>query len=155
MPLDRDDPVLQLVLRASDVLETLNQQPLQVTGLPHARYTLTIDGTRVGEFTREELNEGVNLAVLPTPMARQSRRVHALTVRRSELQLARWRQIQVPIHSQPTSHLSGVTQAMEVWEEELVKQQRAAAQPGARRYGLLPLSGTGEHHLIPTADNIP
>jgi hypothetical protein len=138
MPLDRDDPAVRLVLRASDVVEALNQQPLRVVGLPEASYTLKIDGEGVGSFTREELNDGLNLAVLPTPMSRQARRVHDLTTRRSRVQFARWRRVQVPLHRGPSPRFLAAMRRWEAREESLVRQQRAAALPRVRRYELTP-----------------
>ncbi|MCX6632246.1 MAG: SGNH/GDSL hydrolase family protein [Candidatus Solibacter sp.] len=81
MPLDRRDPLVALVLRSSDFMEALNQQPLSVRGLAAGRYTLKIDGDPTGTFTAEQLAQGINLAELPTPMARQAAEVHALTLR--------------------------------------------------------------------------
>jgi lysophospholipase L1-like esterase len=138
MPLDQGDPVVKLALRASDVEQSLNQQPLQVTGLPAARYSLKIDGEPVGTYTREQLSEGVNLAMLSTPMAKQAAQVHALTVSHNNLHFVRWRQVQVPFQDNPTQQLPKALKALDALEEDLVKQQRAAAQPKARRFELTP-----------------
>jgi lysophospholipase L1-like esterase len=138
VPLDQDEPALRLVLRASDVVEALNQEPLRVVGLPEASYTLRIDGERVASFTREALSDGLNLAVLPTPMSRQAQLVHELTTRRSRVQFARWRRVQVPLHRGPSPRLLAAMRRWEAREESLVRQQRAAAQPRVRRYELTP-----------------
>ena len=66
-------------------------------GLAAGRYTLKIDGEPAGTFTAEQLAQGINLAELPTPMARQAAEVHALTLRHNNIHAARWRQIQVPL----------------------------------------------------------
>ncbi len=58
MPLDPKNAALQLALRSSDFVETLDREPLKVTGLTAARYTLRIDDETVGTFTREQLAEG-------------------------------------------------------------------------------------------------
>src|SRR4029079_788540 len=99
MPLDSKDEVMALALKASDFVKTLNQQPLKVTGLSAARYALKIDQTEVGTFTKEQLAEGVNLALLTTPMAKQAADVHKLTLQHNNTHFARWRQVQVPLAS--------------------------------------------------------
>ena len=55
-----------------------NQQLLRVTGLAAGRWSLTIDGERVGDFTDAQLAAGVDLRSLPsTPQLRQARLVRA------------------------------------------------------------------------------
>jgi lysophospholipase L1-like esterase len=137
MPLNLSDPVLDLALRSSDFVAALDQQPLQVTGLTAARYTLKIDGAEAGSFTREQLAQGINLAVLQTPMLKQAMSVHMLTVGHNNVHYARWRQVQVPLQDSP-AQIHKALDTLDAAEEELVKQQRAAAQPKARRYELAP-----------------
>ena len=52
----------------------LNQEMLRVTGLTPGRYTLSADGRELGSFRGEELEKGVNLALLDTPSARRAKR---------------------------------------------------------------------------------
>jgi len=75
----RGAATMDLALKSSDFVEALNQETLRVRGLDGARYTLKINGSVVGSFSREQLEQGVNLAGLPTPMAKQSLGVHLLT----------------------------------------------------------------------------
>jgi hypothetical protein len=138
MPLDPNDNVLQLALRASDFVEALDQQPLQVSGLTAPRYKLAIDGEEVGTFTREQLAEGINLAVLPTPMEKQAAQVHELTRRHNEIHFTRWRDVQVPLETNRSRNLSRAIRALDALEADLVKQQRAAARPKERHYQLQP-----------------
>lgn len=142
MPVDMNDPVVALAVSSSDFVQALNQQPLKVTGLSAARYEFKIDGNRVGEFTKEQLAEGINLAMLPTPMAKQAAAVHKLTISHNDIHFTRWRQVQVPLAN---DNFEAVTQAipdalatLDRVEAALVKEQRAAAQPVARRYELIP-----------------
>src|SRR6185437_7609249 len=51
-----------LVLRSSDVGQTLNNEQLKVTGLRSGVYTLSIDGEKAATFNNDELARGVNLA---------------------------------------------------------------------------------------------
>ena len=136
MPMDAKDATLMLAVRSSDFVEKLNRQPLKVTGLTAARYTLRIDDESVGSFTREELADGVNLAVLSTPMAKQAAEVHALTLKHNNIHAARWRQLQVPLEKDAPAHLRGAMDALDTLEGDLVLAQRTTAQPRARRYQL-------------------
>jgi len=96
-----------------------------------------IDGEQVGTFSSADLARGVNLAVLPTPMARQAREVHAFTLKHNTVHFARWRQIQVPMEKDALTHTRPTLAALDELEQELVIRQRAAAQPRARRYELV------------------
>jgi lysophospholipase L1-like esterase len=147
--LNGDDKAFTLAVRSSDFVETLDQEPLKVTGLVAARYELKIDGDKVGDFTKEQLAEGVNLAVLPTPMAKQAARVQDLTIKHNDIHFARWRDVQVDLEDRETATTIGAPQytfpseqaavdALDQLEEEIVQQQRAAAQPKTRHYELSP-----------------
>jgi len=136
MPLDPQESTVALALRASDFVDALDREPLRVTGLTAARYTLKIDGDPAGTFTREELAAGINLAVLPTPMAKQAARVQELTARHNGVHFARWRQVQVPLATEQAAHLQAALDALDALEADLVVQQRAAAQPKAHHFEL-------------------
>jgi lysophospholipase L1-like esterase len=138
MPLDLGDAVVKLAVKASDVVQVLNQQPLQVTGLTAERYTLKIDGKEAGSFSREQLADGVNLAALPTPMMTQAQAVHALTVAHNNIHFERWRHVQVPLQENHSRRVGRALKALDDLEEDLVRQQRDAAQPKPHRYELAP-----------------
>jgi lysophospholipase L1-like esterase len=136
MPLDLKDPVSALAIRSSDFVESLDQQPLKVTGLMGSEYALVIDGEEVGVFGKEALAEGVNLATLPTPMARQAAAVHALTLKHNNIHFTRWRQIQLPLENDSLVQTPVALGALDSLESELFHQQRATAQPKPRRFEL-------------------
>lgn len=137
MPLDMNDAAVRLALRSSDFVDTLDRQMLKVTGLPGgARYAVRIDGEEVGAFTREELAAGVNLATLPTPMAKQALEVHALTLKHNNIHFARWRQVQVPLEKDALDKVRPAMGALDDLDQEIVGRQRAAAQPRARHFEL-------------------
>jgi hypothetical protein len=130
--------VVALAVRSSDFVQALDRQPLQVTGLKAPRYTLKIDGEPVGAFAKGELAEGVNLAVLPTPMAAQAAAVHALTLKHNAVHFTRWRQIQLPLDADSVPQKHAALGALDALETELINSQRAAAQPKLRSYELIP-----------------
>lgn len=138
-PLDTKDPVVALAVKSSDFVEALNREPLQVTGLPAARYTLSIDGEEIRDFSREELAQGVNLAQLSTPMMDQARDVHRLTLKHNDHHSWRWRDIQVRLDGRSPAldaALPGVLKALDDEEAQMVVAQRAAAQPKTHHYEL-------------------
>jgi lysophospholipase L1-like esterase len=140
LPLNMSDPILKLAVQSSDVVESLDQEPLAVTGLTAPRYTLKIDGQEVGSFSREQLAAGINLALLPTPMAEQAQSVHTLTNSHNTIHFVRWRQVQVPLQDNPSRQTSKTMSALDALEADLVRQQRAAAQPKPHHYELVPQS---------------
>jgi lysophospholipase L1-like esterase len=138
MPVNWSDPVVALAVHSSDFVEALDQQPLKVTKLTEARYALKIDGETVASFTKQQLEEGINLAMLPTPMAKQAMAVHDLTLKHNNIHFARWRQVQVPLQNDHAPHFEAALDVLDRLEDDLINQQRAAAQPKTRVFELIP-----------------
>jgi len=138
LPLDWKDKALALAVQCSDLVEALDEQPLKVTGLTAARYALKIDGEDVAVFTRQQLEAGLNLAVLPTPMAKQAISVQELTFRHNKIHSVRWFELQVPLENQPYAHLQPAMDTLDKLEAEIIAKQRATAQPKPRIYELIP-----------------
>ena len=135
-PLDEVDKDFALAVNSSDFLEALDQEPLKISGLTGERYVLRIDGEEVGVFTKENLAEGVNLALAPTPMWKQASRVHDLTVKHNDLHYARWREVQTPLQNLHVSGEQAALDALDKLEAATVRLQRAMAQPEPRHYEL-------------------
>jgi lysophospholipase L1-like esterase len=140
MPFDPKDDVIALVLRFSDIVESLDQQLLKVTGLPDPKYVLKIDGEAIGDWTREELTRGVNLALLETPMLKQVLSVHAFSARRNSVRLARWQGVQVALQEETSPHVGEALAALDALDKQLLQQQKATAVPKPHRYELVPQS---------------
>jgi len=138
MPVDMDDKEVALSVGSSDFIQALDQEPLKVTGLTAARYVLKIDGEKVGDFTKEELQEGINLATFPTPMAKQAAKVHDLTLKHNDIHFACWRDVQVTLQDYKFAGEQAAVDALDRLEDQIVQQQRAAAQPKPRHYELTP-----------------
>ena len=140
MPIDLQDPVTALAVRSSDIIQALDQQTLKVTNAATSELTLKIDGETLGTFAAEKLAAGINLADLPTPMARQAADVHALTKRRANVHNVRWRDVQVPLQDDKDNlpHLASALEALDSLDADLLKRQRAAARPKPRHYELVP-----------------
>ncbi len=140
MPMDMSDAPLALSVRASDLIEALNQQPLKVMGLTAPRYALSIDRQPVGTFSKEELAAGINLATLSTPMMKQAFDVHYFTRLHNDLHFTRWRSVEVPHQNELSVPYRETIKALDKAEAEIVKQQRAMAQPMPHHFELTPQS---------------
>jgi lysophospholipase L1-like esterase len=138
MPVDMNDPVVALSVRSSDFVQALDQQPLKVTGLTGGSYTLKIDGAAVGTFSGSELASGVNLALLPTPMAKQAAAVHALTLKHNNIHFIRWRNVQVPMQADNLPSMPKAMAGLDAIEGDIIAQQRAAAKPITHHYEITP-----------------
>jgi lysophospholipase L1-like esterase len=138
MPLDQKDAALKLAVQCSDFFQALDWQPLKVTGLQAQRYQLKIDGQEVGTFSRQQLEDGLNLAQWPTPMVQQAQGVHSLTLKHNNIHAACWRELKVTLAQESLPHLAQAVEALNNLEADLVAQQRETAQPRARHYQLVP-----------------
>jgi len=72
LPLRLEDGMVRFVIANSDVAD-MDKEMLRVDHLAAARYTLKIDGKSVADFDRGQLEQGVNLALISTPMENQAR----------------------------------------------------------------------------------
>jgi lysophospholipase L1-like esterase len=138
MPLPMNDPVLALAVKSSDFVARFNQQTLRVSGLTGSNYALRINGKQVGTFTPDQLDRGINLAELDTPMTQQAAQVHALTLKRADIHNARWRQLQVPLQTDSMPRIGAVLDQLDALDADFAAIQRATAQPAACSYELIP-----------------
>ena len=104
LPLDFDNAMTPVLLKVSDIAQ-FDQQILRVQSLGAGRFELTVDGKAVASFTSEELDRGVNLALLKTPMVDQARGVDWDEQRRASLELARFI-LMAEVKQSPTSSVA-------------------------------------------------
>jgi lysophospholipase L1-like esterase len=140
MPIDQKNSGIALAVKASDVEQALNQETLKVQGAPASKYALKIDGENIVELTKDELAAGVNLAELDTPMYRQAKAVHDLTLQHNNLHFQRWRSMQVPYERRGYSGLSKAIEGLDALEADMVAEQRTKAKPVSHRFELVPRS---------------
>jgi hypothetical protein len=139
MAVDFNDPAVALAARCSDLVRTLDDQTLRIRGLAAGQYRFTIDGEFQGFFHRDQLESGINLAVLPTPMWRQAMEVHALTRKHREMAASRWQLLQAPEEQRKSAEWKSAWEALDAAETDLVKEQRARATPKTHDYELQPV----------------
>lgn len=137
MPLDMKDPLIALAVKCSDVVKSLNQELLSVSGLTGEKYDLKIDGNQIGVFSARQLQGGVNLAMLRTPMSEQAAEVQELTIEHSDVHFARWRTVQVPLENSP-GEADAAIKALDDLDEALVRGRHNAAQPRIHRFAISP-----------------
>ncbi len=138
LPLEITDPLVALILRSSDTIQGMDQELLLVKGLPPAHYTLRIDGDSVGVWTSQQLAAAINLALVSTPMLRQSMAVHSLTRRLLALRMARWRDLQVGLEDEKSPHIDQALSSLDSLQAELANERRAVADPKIHYYELTP-----------------
>jgi lysophospholipase L1-like esterase len=132
------DHTLGLAIRSSDVTTALNQQMLQIQNLPAGRYKLSIDSLPTGEWSDADLAQGVNLAVLDTPMSRQAMDVRDLTVKHLDVHQQRFHTLQAQLQGLDLQHLDETLKDLDTLDNEIVSRQRATAQPRSHVFALAP-----------------
>ncbi len=125
LPLYLSDPMIQFLLKISD-LATLDQQMLRVQHLRATRYTLSIDDRKVASFTRQELANGVNLALYETPMLHQAWKVDDDTDNQATLDRTHFLLITTKQQSPDVAAAAGIVQSLEY---EMAAEQHEDVQP--------------------------
>ncbi len=145
LPIDPKDKLMELAVKSSDIIDALDQETFRVTGLGAAKWELKIDGISAGAFSKDDLAKGVNLAALntatySTPMLQQSLAVHALTLKHNNVHSLRWRNIQTGLAADASPYTKeSAMLALDQLDNELVAEQRAAAQPKPHHFELTPV----------------
>jgi hypothetical protein len=134
LPLSLDNALIPFVLSISD-LANMDKQMLRVDGLPTSRYTLAIDGHRIGSFTHQELSSGVNLALYPTPMQEQAKGVDGIELKRTRLDETRFL---LDIEDPKVDPDGEGAKTLAAKDAALVLEQRKQAQPKPHRFELTP-----------------
>jgi lysophospholipase L1-like esterase len=133
LPLSFEDGETELAEKAGADIESLDRQPLVVTGLPAGRYELKIDGQSSGTFADADLARGVNLARLWTPMRWQARAVKWSVAGGHEAQRLR-RDLLAGAAKDPS--LQAAAETLAARDEAAQKQRSVDATPKPRRYEL-------------------
>jgi lysophospholipase L1-like esterase len=136
MPIDKRDPAMGLAVASSDFVESLDRELLKVSGLGSGTYTLKIDGDSIGDFSREQLAAGINLAELQTPMTKQAADVHALTLKHNNVHFFRWRTLQTVLEADGYNTAASEA-SLDSLEDQIIGAQRMAAQPKPHKYELV------------------
>ncbi len=138
---DYTNAATEMIVKFSGFYQALNQEPLQVSGLPAGNYQLKINGQVVGEFSDQQLNDGINLAACQTPMLEQSYRVLALVWKQVQWRYFAWRDIQIRLmddHDRKVQKAAdSLIAALETQRDKDAEQQYVAAEPQPTHYELV------------------
>jgi hypothetical protein len=118
-------------------VKILDQETLRVSGLAAGKYHLQIDGQTAGVFDSEEVAQGVNLGLLPTPMVKQSVAVQVLAFKHNYLHQARWRTVEDALKDEHLAATRPAAEALDALEDQVIELQRATAQPKPHHYRLV------------------
>ena len=129
------DPIVDLAITSSDLVQALDRETLQVTGLPEGAYRLSIDQTDVATFRSSELAGGINLAQMDTPMLAQARLVDLDVDHKNMLEAARFRFI----HEDMDQTKRQSADALEAAFVKAIDHEYKDAQPKPHRYLLVPV----------------
>jgi len=141
LPIDSSDASVKLVLKASDLIDRLDQQRVTVSNLVAPNYDLKIDNTDLGTFTREQLAAGVNLATLKTPMLEQSLQVAQLFRAQQDIASEAFHGIQTwHTHYDPAinKHMFDCIAALHQAAATAAQEAKKCAQPVAHTFTLTP-----------------
>lgn len=133
-PINRTDPVTNLVLRTTPVEEWIGREIVVVKNLAPGNYALNIDGKAVGTFSADVFSSGIDLSWLDTPMVQQAWRVHDLTLKRNTIMYSRWRNIEFPLQSMDSKGRQEAIKGIDRLNEDLVKRQHEEAKPKAHTF---------------------
>ncbi|GAB4126386.1 MAG: hypothetical protein Kow001_22180 [Acidobacteriota bacterium] len=135
LPLRRDDAEVKLAELAGAGLGDLNRQVLQVHGLPLGPWELLIDGRSAGRWSSWELERGIDLGGLWTPMLWEQSMPASwgLSARKTLQEVCRRL-----LATGRTTELQSAAQALQDWETVQVRQQHESLQPRVRTWELQP-----------------
>ncbi|MGD0732019.1 MAG: SGNH/GDSL hydrolase family protein [Terracidiphilus sp.] len=122
-----------LLIQLTDIQQALNQEPLRVTGLDAAQYTLTIDGKDMGSFSAADLAKGINLADYATPMRSQAQTVGWTMRDREDTHFIHMRMF---IKKADTGASAGKPDLMDAFEDMMEDAMYAAATPKPHVFAL-------------------
>jgi lysophospholipase L1-like esterase len=135
-------PEWRSILPYVNDLKDLNYYGLKVMGLKSGVYGLSIDGKKIGQYTAEDLDKGVNLGNLSTgPLFEQGQEVFKMITQKNDIVHKRFRQI---VMAQRAYWLADVYDERKPKElkklmEEILLRQAAIykkVQPAAHRFEL-------------------
>ncbi len=140
---DHTNAAAELMVKLSGFYDALDQEPLKISGLPAGNYRLKINGQVVGEFSDQQLNEGINLAACRTPMLEQSYQVLSLVWKEVQWRYYAWRDIQTRLMDDQDPDVqkaaASLIAALEAQKDRDADQQYVAARPQPAHYELAPV----------------
>jgi lysophospholipase L1-like esterase len=132
LPLEFNNAMTPMALGISD-LGQLDQMILRIESLYPGQYELLIDGKRIASFSRDELQQGVNLALFKTPMLDQAHGIDWTEDRRTTMDQARFI-LSAEVTPSATSAIAETR--LRDAQEELIAAMRKDLHPKPHRFEL-------------------
>ncbi len=132
LPLDFNNAMTPMLLGISNIGQ-LDQMILRIESLDPGQYELSIDGKSIASFSRDELQQGVNLALFKTPMLDQARGIDWTEDRRATLDQARFI-LSAEVTQSATSAIADTR--LRDAQEELIAAMRKDLNPKPHRFEL-------------------
>jgi hypothetical protein len=136
-PLDRNDRLVQKLLEISPDIEGFNGDGLRVTGLADAKIAVELDGERLGEFSSEELRDGINLSKFDTTLSRRAAQVAELVSLEDDLRFTRWRQVELAGGSKASPKAKQAAQELAAIEQRLAKLAEELSEPAPHTFEII------------------
>jgi lysophospholipase L1-like esterase len=130
LPLDLNDAMTNVLLKESNI-ERLDRQMMRIRALPAGSYDLWIDQKSIATLSAESLEQGVNLALLKTPMLDQARGIDWEENRRATLDEARFI-LSAETAKQPDP--AAAEERLQVAEDELATTVYKQAAPKSHNF---------------------
>jgi hypothetical protein len=156
LPLELNDSMTQYLLEIS-AIGSLDQQMLRVSGLSAPDYALEIDGQKIGLFSRQELTEGVNLALYQTPMEQQAKSIDWTADDRAKLSGTRF-DLMTEAGGIPARQAA--SEALDALDQRMIDAEYENARPKPHIFllgciisglGLLDAQGPDTHEMLEKA----
>lgn len=132
LPLDLNNAMTPMLLQMSEIAQ-IDQMILRIEFLKAGHYELLIDAKPVASFSSEELQHGVNLALLKTPMLDQARGIDWTEDRRATLDQARFI-LSAETKASPNSAIAEAT--LQQARDELAATARKDSAPKPHHFEL-------------------
>jgi lysophospholipase L1-like esterase len=132
LPLDLNSAMISLLVHISNIA-AVDRQQLKVDGLEAGHYQLLIDNKPIASFSNDELQTGVNLALLKTPMVEQAQDIEYTQEQRMRLDQARFI-LSADIKSDPQT--SAAEDELRRAQDELGAQIRQKLRPTRHSFEL-------------------
>ncbi len=130
------EPTIETVSSPARIVDTLDREMLTVTGLTEPAYELWIDDQRVCTYDRADLEKGVNIACLETPMLEQAKNVQALLQKHGDIHDMRWH-VGVKNDGDDSPHFAKALAELDAWEDDVLAAAKEKAKPKAHRFKLV------------------
>jgi lysophospholipase L1-like esterase len=132
LPFDFNNVLIQLLPSISEIAK-MDQQIVKAEALEPGSYQLLIDGKIRGTFSAAELQSGVNLALMKTPMVDQARDIDYIENQRMQLDQARF-VLSADVKTNPPSTLA--QDQLSHAEDMLATEIRKQLKPNPHKFEL-------------------